>query len=305
MTDLPKSPNQEAVDTTSGARNVPGVEHEQLVASASQEDIPRASVASPLSAPSVQAAAEAEAMAGQQRPPVPLSIHEPASGWAIFWREWMRPFLIILFAMTTFRSAIADWNRVPSGSMEPTILIGDHIFVNKVAYDLKVPFTLYRLAEWGHPPRGYVIFFRSPADNKRLVKRVIGLPGDEIRLLRNKLYVNDEPADYEEIDSEELPDISAREIAEHQYALELLDDAPSHPIKTTPWRPRKSSFEPIEIPPGHYFVMGDNRDESFDSRWFGVVAEDLILGRAIGVAMSVDPDRYYKPRWNRFFSGLP
>lgn len=237
--------------------------------------------------------------------PVELVSDPSISGWSIFWREWMRPFLIILVAMTTFRSAIADWNRVPSGSMEPTILIGDHIFVNKIAYDLKVPFTLYRLAEWGSPERGDLIVFRSPADGRRLVKRVIGLPGDEIRLTRNRLYVNGEPADYEPLTSEKLPEVSPEEIAEHRYAVELVPHGHPHPIKTTPWRPRKSSFEPIQIPENHYFVMGDNRDESFDSRWFGVVPHEMILGRAIGVAMSVDPDRYYKPRWRRFFSGLP
>src|SRR5881296_2537749 len=113
------------------------------------------------------------------------------------WKEWLRPFLIILIIGCSLRSAVADWNYVPTGSMKPTILEGDRIFVNRLAYDLKVPFTTWHLAEWSNPVRGDIVVLYSPADGKRLVKRVIGLPGDVIELLDNRLFINGEPARYE------------------------------------------------------------------------------------------------------------
>src|SRR5471032_1761970 len=105
------------------------------------------------------------------------------------WRDW-RGFIIFLVIMFSFRSAIADWNDVPSGSMLPTILIGDRILVDKLAYDLKFPFTTVHLSTWGAPKRGDIVVFYSPADGVRLVKRVIGLPGDQISMQDNQLTIN-------------------------------------------------------------------------------------------------------------------
>src|SRR5262249_34269477 len=96
------------------------------------------------------------------------------------WREWIRPCAVIAAVVFPFKSAIADWNWVPTGSMKPTILEGDLVFVNKLAYDLKVPFTLQRLAHWDDPVRGDIVVFFSPHDGTRLVKRVIALPGDTL-----------------------------------------------------------------------------------------------------------------------------
>ena len=213
-----------------------------------------------------------------------------------FWREWLKPVLLIILCMTTFRSAIADWNHVPSGSMEPTILVGDRIFVNKIAYDLRVPFTLVRVAQWGAPERGDLVVFRSPMDGKRLVKRVIGLPGDRLEMHDNRLTVNGAPVDYES-----LPSSAPRPSS---VATEVLPPGREHPIQVTGDGGHRT-FEPIEVPDGTYFVMGDNRDHSFDSRGFGPVEGRLILGRAVGVALSVDPDQHYRPRWERFFAALP
>src|SRR5262245_29402594 len=104
------------------------------------------------------------------------------------WKEWILPFLIILILGCSLRSAVADWNYVPSGSMKPTILEGDRIFVNRMAYDLKVPFTTWRIAQWADPQRGDIVVLYSPQDGKLLVKRVIGLPGDVIELRNNQLF---------------------------------------------------------------------------------------------------------------------
>src|SRR6266851_7028324 len=110
------------------------------------------------------------------------------------WRKEIRPLLIIAVVLFSVRSSLADWNDVPSGSMEPTILVGDRVFVNKVAYDLKVPFTSWRLLWWGDPKRGDVVVLWSPHDGRRLVKRVVGLPGDRLEVRGYHLRVNDEPA---------------------------------------------------------------------------------------------------------------
>src|SRR2546421_4007156 len=104
-----------------------------------------------------------------------------------------RSFLFVVLVVLSFRSSIADWNDVPTGSMKPTIMEGDRVFVNKLAYDLKVPFTTWHLAQWDNPKRGDIVVFFSPADGQRLVKRVVGLPGDRIELANNELLVNGAP----------------------------------------------------------------------------------------------------------------
>ena len=109
---------------------------------------------------------------------------------AKLWRGWVKPFLVVIIIGTSFRSAVADWNDVPTGSMNPSIVEGDRIFVNKCAYDLKVPFTLWRVAEWSGPHRGDVVVFYSPADGRRLVKRVVGLPGETIEMRNTVLFIN-------------------------------------------------------------------------------------------------------------------
>src|SRR5580765_3548586 len=128
-----------------------------------------------------------------------------------FWREWAKPLLTILVITGVFRSAIADWNDVPTGSMKPTILEGDRIFVNKLAYDLKIPFTTVHLTAWAHPKRGDIIVFFSPTDGVRLIKRVVGLPGDEIELRDNQLRVNGKQATYGPLDEQISNQILAEE----------------------------------------------------------------------------------------------
>jgi len=223
---------------------------------------------------------------------------------SLLWREWVRPFILILIVMGTFRSAVADWNHVPTGSMKPTILVGDRIFVNKLAYDLKIPFTRVRLAEWGLPRRGDLVVFFSPADGKRLVKRVIALPGERVSMANNHLVVNGERIAYEPLDPVIIRELADKDRMGRTFQQERLGEH-AHPVMLIPSRPSRNEFRETVVPEGHYYVMGDNRDESFDSRWFGVVPEHLIVGRAIAIAISVDPEHFYLPRWHRFFSGLP
>ena len=216
-------------------------------------------------------------------------------GLRVFWREWVLPPLVVIAILAPLRSAVADWNDVPSGSMMPTILVGDRIFINKLAYDLKVPFTTYHVAKWADPRRGDIIVFPSPADGIRLVKRVVAVPGDRIELRDDRLFINDKPASYALVDRE----------AQSALVLSETVSGKTHPLMIEPRKPARRSFGPVEVPPGRYFVMGDNRDNSFDSRYFGFVSRDHILGRATTVAMSFDHDHYYTPRFARFGRSLP
>ena len=220
-----------------------------------------------------------------------------------YWKQEIRPLLIMVLVLFAVRSSLADWNDVPTGSMRPTILEGDRIWVNKLAYDLKVPFTTWHIAEWGHPERGDIAVFFSPHDGTRMVKRVIGLPGDTVELRDNVLFINGNATVYKPIDEDLLRDVPAAERAGRSFASELLPGQ-THPVTAYPARPAMRSFEPRVVPAGHYFMMGDNRDDSFDSRYWGAVDRDQIVGRASAVVMSFDKPNYWKPRWSRFFKSL-
>src|SRR5712671_360243 len=131
------------------------------------------------------------------------------------WRKEVRSLLILAIVLFSLRSSLADWNDVPTGSMRPTILEGDRVFVNKVAYDLKVPFTTWHIAEWSNPRRGDIVVFYSPYDGKRLVKRVVGLPGDTLELRNEVLVLNGQPVEYGPIADELLRDVAAQDRASH------------------------------------------------------------------------------------------
>jgi signal peptidase I len=217
------------------------------------------------------------------------------------WREWLRPILVVIVIATSFRSAIADWNDVPTGSMKPTILEGDRIFVNKLAWDLRVPYTLLRLASWGHPDRGDIVVLYSPEDETRLVKRVVGLPGDTVAMIGNRLIVNSEPIQYQ---SGQAPETASNDTFPGRFVVFENLGAVVHPVMLTPGAGSASTFGPVTIPEDRYFVMGDNRDRSFDSRHFGFVERRAIVGHATAVAASVNFTSGFHPRWKRFFTAL-
>lgn len=220
-----------------------------------------------------------------------------------YWRKEIRPLLIIALVLFSIRSSLADWNDVPSGSMNPTIIEGDRIYVNKLAYDLKVPFTTWHLAQWSNPQRGDIVVFYSPHDGARLVKRVIGLPGDTIELRNEQLIINGKPVNYAPLNAEisvQLPR------AEQERSLFGTEDLPghSHAVMAIPEVPAKRTFGPVRVPAGSYFMMGDNRDDSFDSRYWGFVPRNKIVGKALDVVYSVDKNDYWLPRSHRFLRPL-
>lgn len=220
-----------------------------------------------------------------------------------WWRKEIRPLLILALVLFSLRSSLADWNDVPTGSMKPTILEGDRVLVNKLAYDLKLPFTTLRIAEWSNPQRGDIVVFFSPHDGLRLVKRVIGLPGDVIELRDNQLVLNGQPVEYKPLAEGFLRDLAPADRDSRVFATEQLPGQ-THAVAGNLTVPARRSFAPYRVPEGHYFMMGDNRDDSFDSRYYGPVKRKLIVGRATAVVISLDKANYWMPRWQRFFTSL-
>jgi signal peptidase I len=223
--------------------------------------------------------------------------------WKKFWRE-TKSLVATVLILLAVRSAIADWNDVPTGSMNPTIVQGDRVFVNKVAYDLKVPFTTWHLAQWSNPKRGDIVVFFSPVDGTRLVKRVIGLPGDKVELVNDRLLINGRLSEYEPLPAVTGHDVPPDNDGVRLYAEEKAGGIPAHPVTILPQRPAMRTFGPKIVPAGQYFMMGDNRDNSNDSRFWGTVERNRIVGRASMVVISLDRQHYFEPRWHRFFTDL-
>ena len=210
----------------------------------------------------------------------------------------IRVFLAMLLVVSSLRSALADWNDVPTGSMKPTIEEGDRVVVNKLAYDLKIPFTTIELVKWGDPKRGDIVVLFSPADGTRLVKRVVGTPGDRIEMRENQLFVNGKAAKWREIGLEDDSEQGSSLLVEENLA------GVNHEVMFTPQIPAVRSFGPVTVPAGRYFVMGDNRDNSNDSRFIGLIDRQRIVGKATAVAFSFDRSRHFAPRFNRFFKPI-
>ena len=214
------------------------------------------------------------------------------------WLKNNRGFLIFVLCFGFLRTAMADWNPIPSASMRPTLLEGDVVLVNRLAYDFKVPLTDVSLARLGEPERGDVITFTSPQEGGlRLIKRLVGLPGDVVEVKDDQLFINGAAADYsdavdvtEPIGPHTLPGVRATEhIGDKAHAVQFL-----------PTVQAKRTFGPITVPQDSYFFLGDNRDNSIDSRFIGIVPRHLLIGRAHHVLVSADMLGSWFPRLDRF-----
>lgn len=210
-----------------------------------------------------------------------------------------RGFIVFIVLMSVFRSSLADWNSVPTGSMKPTIIEGDRIVINKIAYDLKLPFSNISIAKLGEPQRGDIIIFNSAISEKRLVKRVVGMPGDRVSMSNNVLTINDIELDYTILISDPATE---GQLSSNDLNEDLLGT--DHAIRVHKRPGRAASFSTTVVPDGMYLALGDNRDNSIDSRYIGFIPRDEIIGRSRSVAMSFDYEDYYLLRKDRFFKTL-
>ena len=234
-------------------------------------------------------------------------------------REYVESILIAVAVALLLRTFVVEPFKIPSGSMIPTLAIGDHIFVNKLSYGLWIPFSQKKLRFGAGPQRGDVIVFINPTDRSRdMIKRVIGLPGDVIMVKNNALYINQKPIaqlkkrpfTYKDRDDEKSPwsqqqaVLYQEKLAGRTYNTLRHPDSPS-PLKdwnatldarriNRPWGP--------QVKPGFVFVMGDNRDRSSDSRDWGLVPIKNIKGRAVLIWLSYGGGEGFQ--WNRIFTPI-
>jgi signal peptidase I len=220
-----------------------------------------------------------------------------------WWKEW-RLFLLFVLLLFSFRSTVADWSHVPTGSMKPTIMEGDRILVDKLAYDLRVPFVHWRLSTWGDPERGDIVTFPSPETEELYVKRVIGMPGDTISMVENRLIINDKPLHYKLDDTNVLSILNETDQQKFAVVHEELPGSSHVMMVSSQYLTVASSFPKKLIPEGYYMMLGDNRDNSKDSRFIGFIERERIRGRATKVIISLNSEDYWLPRAKRYFVEL-
>ena len=221
-------------------------------------------------------------LAGKTKPPL--------------WIEYMRAFFPVLLAVWILRSFIFQPYRVPTGSLEPTIMPGDFIAVEQFAYGLRLPMLNQEFLNIGKPKRGDIALFRWPRDpNMVFVKRVIGLPGDHVTYKNKVLYINGKKMGQTFLyRTNDVGPYGYRRLVEvKQENLEGI----KHDIYVQPYGGEIQNYH-LVVPPRHYFVMGDNRDDSDDSRQWGFVPAKNLIGKAFGIWMSWNPLNH-DVRWHR------
>jgi signal peptidase I len=224
--------------------------------------------------------------------------------------EYARSFFPVILAVLVLRSFLMEPFRIPSSSMMPTLLVGDFILVNKYAYGIRLPVLNKKVIDIGEPQRGDVVVFRYPQDPSiDYIKRIVGVPGDRIHYRKKVLYINDEPMP--QIPVGRYAGVGASAYENGSLEIKEALGEVEHSILIRPMMGDYASGcqvllrGAIEVPAGHYFAMGDNRDNSNDSRCWGLVPEENLVGRAFGIWMSWDSDRPGFPiAWERLGGGI-
>jgi signal peptidase I len=194
--------------------------------------------------------------------------------------DFSRSFFPVIVAVLILRSFIVEPFRIPSGSMEPTLLPGDFILVNKFSYGLRLPVLNNKIIDLGEPERGDVVVFRYPEDPSiAFIKRIVGLPGDKLEYRDKQLYINDKPITQEVIPRSAGDNMGITQfieyLGENGHQMQIMEGRPDREMK-------------YEVPEGQYFAMGDNRDNSRDSRVWGTLPEQNLIGKAFLIWMNWD-----------------
>ncbi len=219
--------------------------------------------------------------------------------------EYSRSFFPVILAVLLLRSFLVEPFRIPSGSMMPTLLVGDFILVNKFSYGLRLPVLNTKFVDLGEPEHGDVVVFRYPRNPSiDYIKRIVGLPGDEISYHDKTLFINGKPMSQVPVGIYTGVGSGARETGAFRLREDL--DGVVHDILIHPGTPDLPPgcdvlrFGPVTVPAGHYFAMGDNRDNSNDGRCWGFVPEENLVGKAFAIWMNWDSGRSGFPiDWSR------
>lgn len=206
-------------------------------------------------------------------------VHEP---WYI---EYSRSFFPVLFIVLILRTFVAEPFHIPSGSMRPNLLVGDFILVNKFAYGLRLPVLHTKIFSLGEPERGDSVVFRFPPEPKKdYIKRLIGLPGDVITYKNKQLFINGDKLPMQQLGPYEPSGNGNEDVNSFVWQEDLLGF--EHKILINPNKIDLLAEGTVTVPPGEYFVMGDNRDNSYDSRFWGFVPESHLVGKAMVIWMN-------------------
>ena len=223
-------------------------------------------------------------------------------------REYTERLIVAVCLALVLRFFVVSAYKIPTGSMLPTLKVGDFIFAYKLPYGFPIPFSNGRRWSSTLPERGDVVVFRYPGnENVNYVKRVVGLPGDQIALKNKKLLINGTEVEYQALSSKLISDVPSAEFySVYSESFGALSKDPDHIVMTNQ-ADKGDSFGPVVVPPGQIFVLGDNRDSSDDSRYWGTVPVTHLEGRVIMVWLSLDwmnmwgNDSLPKIRWERLF----